>query len=204
MDISELFNLKFSETLQLISSIIMAGTAFAVTLYIHMRTREIQDTKFSDIKKYKNIDFDIEGLKAHIKEDMSISKEEIKALLAREIQKQEHLIRQKKDEDKFSCFSGYFDNIIFILQDKANDAEKQASLALDTGMSYAKYGVWFLIFSMIIWQILYPSFGDNPQFLYGIISCSLLFIFIEFLSAWFLKQYKSFVDTANYLIKIIG
>ncbi len=34
------------------------------------------------------------------------------------------------------------------------------------------------------------------------ISCSLLFIFIEFLSAWFLKQYRHFVDTSTYHIKV--
>lgn len=33
-------------------------------------------------------------------------------------------------------------------------------------------------------------------------SCSLLFVFIEFLSAWFLKQYRHFVDTSTYLVKI--
>jgi len=30
----------------------------------------------------------------------------------------------------------------------------------------------------------------------------MLFIFIEFLSAWFLKQYRHFVDTSTYLIKV--
>ena len=34
------------------------------------------------------------------------------------------------------------------------------------------------------------------------VSCSLVFIFIEFLSAWFLKQYRQYVDTSTYIIKI--
>jgi hypothetical protein len=29
-----------------------------------------------------------------------------------------------------------------------------------------------------------------------------LFIFIEFLSAWYLKQYRQFIDTSTYLIKV--
>ena len=33
-------------------------------------------------------------------------------------------------------------------------------------------------------------------------SFSLLFIFIEFISAWFLKQYRHYVDTSSYLIKM--
>jgi CRISPR/Cas system-associated endonuclease Cas3-HD len=34
------------------------------------------------------------------------------------------------------------------------------------------------------------------------VACSILFLFIEFLSAWFLKQYRQFVDTATYLFKV--
>jgi hypothetical protein len=56
--------------------------------------------------------------------------------------------------------------------------------------------------SIIGWQALAWNRGWHPEFIYGIASCSILFIFIEFLAAWFLKQYRAFVDTSTYLIKV--
>jgi hypothetical protein len=43
---------------------------------------------------------------------------------------------------------------------------------------------------------------EKTEYVYGIVTTSLLFLFIEFLSAWFLKQYRHFVDTATYLLKV--
>lgn len=81
-------------------------------------------------------------------------------------------------------------------------ANQSASIALDNGKAYAKGRISFLITSVIMIQVLYLIFGDKTHFIYAILSCSLIFIFIEFISAWFLKQYKTFVDTAVYLMKI--
>lgn len=60
----------------------------------------------------------------------------------------------------------------------------------------------FFITSIIVWQVLSIITGFKEQYIYGMISCSLLFVFIEFLSAWFLKQYRHFVDTSTYHIKV--
>ncbi|MDH8179558.1 hypothetical protein QIG81_27635, partial [Klebsiella pneumoniae] len=70
------------------------------------------------------------------------------------------------------------------------------------GTSYSKGGITFFITSIIVWQVLSWLTGFKEQYIYGMISCSLLFIFIEFLSAWFLKQYRHFVDTSTYHIKV--
>ena len=52
------------------------------------------------------------------------------------------------------------------------------------------------------WQLIAHIFGFHVQHIYGIVSCSILFVFIEFLSAWYLKQYRQFIDTSTYLIKV--
>jgi hypothetical protein len=100
-------------------------------------------------------------------------------------------------------FSTYFFTLVAVLQEKSSDADEKASLLLDKGVSYSVAGIAFYIFSIVAWQVLTWQRGSmQPQFLYGIVSCSILFMFIEFLSAWFLKQYRAYVDTATYLVKV--
>ncbi len=100
-------------------------------------------------------------------------------------------------------FTNYFNGIRTTLEENASVADRKASVLLEQGTAYSKAGIWFFIISIVAWQTLAWIRGElAPQFIYGIASCSLLFIFIEFLSAWFLKQYRHFVDTSTYLIKV--
>ena len=107
------------------------------------------------------------------------------------------------DESKiFDSFENYFNEIRTVLTEQAHTADKKASILLDKGTAYSKGGITFFISSIIIWQILSWATEFQQQYIYGIVSCSLLFVFIEFLAAWFLKQYRHFVDTSTYLIKV--
>lgn len=123
-------------------------------------------------------------------------------------QRIEELIRKstvtspKPELDVLKSFENYFNAIRTTLEEKATVADQKASILLDKGTSYSKGGITFFILSIVVWQILSWIKGFEPQFIYGIASCSVLFIFIEFLSAWFLKQYRQFVDTSTYLIKV--
>ena len=100
-------------------------------------------------------------------------------------------------------FVTYFHTISKNLKDKADDADEKASILLDRGIGMTTFGIAFFIFSIISWQFLsYKTGGFKEQYIYGMISCSVLFIFIEFLSAWFLKQYRHFIDTSTYLLKV--
>lgn len=99
-------------------------------------------------------------------------------------------------------FVEYFDSIRRVLEQKAAIADEKASILLDKGTSYSRFGITFFIFSIVAWQLIANATGFQTQHIYGIASCSLLFVFVEFLSAWFLKQYRQFVDTSTYLIKV--
>lgn len=99
-------------------------------------------------------------------------------------------------------FVTYFDSIRKLLEEKASVADEKASILLDKGTLYSRMGIGFFIFSIIAWQLAAAFAGFQTQFIYGIVSTSLLFIFIEFLSAWFLKQYRQFIDTSTYLVKV--
>ncbi len=110
--------------------------------------------------------------------------------------------KSQKNEHLFESFEDYFDSIRTVLLEQARVADKKASILLDKGTAYSKAGITFFIISIVSWQLLSWWTDFKPQYIYGIVSCSLLFIFIEFLAAWFLKQYRQFVDTSTYLIKV--
>ena len=99
-------------------------------------------------------------------------------------------------------FVSYYLSISTSLEKKSNLSDRKASVLLDMGTSYAKWGIVFLIFSIIVWQTVSFFVGFVDQVIYGVVSCSLIFMFIEFLSAWFLRQYRNFVDTSTYLMKV--
>lgn len=101
-----------------------------------------------------------------------------------------------------SAYIAHFGQIEKTLLEKADAADSKASLLLDRGMSFAKWGLAFFIVSIIVWQSLAAFTGFKEQYVYGMVSCGVVFVFIEFLSSWCLRQYRAFVDTSTYLIKV--
>ena len=101
-----------------------------------------------------------------------------------------------------ATFRSYFSSIRQLLEQKAAAADEKASILLDKGTAYSRGGIVFFIVAIVTWQVLSYVTEFRVQYIYGIASCSILFVFIEFLSAWFLKQYRHFVDTSTYLIKV--
>lgn len=100
-------------------------------------------------------------------------------------------------------FSSYFTSVINYLEIKSIDSDKKASLLLDNGKRFSALGILFFIVATMVWQFYISYIGKfETHHIYGIVSTSLVFIFIEFLSAWYLRQYKSFSDTSTYLTKI--
>lgn len=106
------------------------------------------------------------------------------------------------ERNKYESFHLYFSSIIESLNEQIEIADKKASLLLDKGTSYSRNGIYLYVFIIVLWQAITWFTDLQTRHIYGIASCSLLFVFIEFLSAWFLKQYRHFVDTSTYLIKL--
>ncbi|TMO55949.1 hypothetical protein [Pseudoalteromonas phenolica] len=134
---------------------------------------------------------------AHLKESQQVDYKKIEEILTKSEQDKSH----RKDE-MYKNFSSYFDGLREFLENKSADADEKASILLDKGTAYSKFGIVFFIIAIIGWQILSAFTGFKEQYIYGIVSCSLLFVFVEFLSAWFLRQYRNYVDTSTYLVKI--
>jgi len=145
---------------------------------------DLQLRILNDIKSLKN-------------QTSTLTSEKIEELIAKA---SENKVKEKSD--LFESFENYFNDIREVLVEQAHIADKKASILLDKGTAYSKGGITFFITSIIAWQILAWATDFKEQYIYGIVSCSLLFIFIEFLAAWFLKQYRHFVDTSTYHIKV--
>lgn len=74
---------------------------------------------------------------------------------------------------------------------------------LDQGISQATFGVVFLIISIIAWQTLFLFIKDvDAKHYAGMASCSVIFIFMQALAAWCLKQHRAYVDASLYVTKI--
>lgn len=150
--------------------------------------------KSDDLRFQKRILNEINSIKA---QSHGLSPEKVESLVSKIIES-----KSADKDNKFDSFEDYFNEIISILTEQAHTADKKASILLDKGTAYSKGGITFFIISIISWQVLSWITDFKEQYIYGIVSCSLLFIFIEFLAAWFLKQYRHFVDTSTYHIKV--
>ena len=81
-------------------------------------------------------------------------------------------------------------------------SDKKASKLLDTGTMYLRRGIYFYVASIFVWQLVAHIWGVNKPLIYGVISCSLTFLVVEFLAAWFLRQYRSFIDSSVQFMKV--
>lgn len=116
---------------------------------------------------------------------------------------EQHSEERLTSSNNLESFKLYFLKIINTLEEKSIDADKKASILLDNGKLYFITGITYFIIAIILWQIYISYIGEfKTNHIYGIVSTSLVFIFIEFISAWYLRQYKSFSDTSTYLTKI--
>lgn len=81
-------------------------------------------------------------------------------------------------------------------------SEKKASKLLDTGTMYLRRGIYFYVASIFVWQVVAHVWGVDKQLIFGVVSCSLTFLVVEFLAAWFLKQYRSFIDSSIQFMRV--
>lgn len=196
--------LQLKSQAPMIIGIIVAIFGFAVMFSeVNRLKRKSREERFIDVDEKRNIDNS--ELQIRILNDIKSLKAQTDNLSPDKLEEMANKIAEKKSADTkelFESFENYFNDIRSVLIDQAHTADKKASILLDKGTAYSKGGITFFIISIIVWQLLSWVTEFKDQYIYGIVSCSLLFVFIEFLAAWFLKQYRQFVDTSTYLIKV--
>ncbi|MEQ8427623.1 MAG: hypothetical protein RLT87_00745 [Gammaproteobacteria bacterium] len=187
----------------------VAGVIVAIVGFV-MMTSEMsklrisrREERFVDVDDKRSTDNSdlqlkiLKDIKSLKNQTSSLTSEKIEELISKAAEN-----KAKENSALFESFESYFTDIRGVLVEQAHTADKKASILLDKGTSYSRWGITFFIAAIIVWQVLAWITGFKEQYVYGIVSCSLLFVFIEFLSAWFLKQYRHFVDTSTYHIKV--
>ncbi|MEX6677959.1 hypothetical protein QWI18_18750 [Pseudomonas sp. W2Oct36] len=103
------------------------------------------------------------------------------------------------DDEKFEDHMRKIDDY---LESQIDLAERKASILLDKGTAYIRNGIFFYVATIVGWQILERNSELTTVAVLGMVSCSLTFLVIEFLAAWFLRQYRSFVDASTQLLRV--
>lgn len=120
-------------------------------------------------------------------------------------------VKEKEDERtddaktefyELSSVEHYIHGITKSLDRHIELSEKKASKLLDTGTMYLRRGIYFYVASIFVWQIVAHVWGVDKQLIFGVVSCSLTFLVVEFLAAWFLKQYRSFIDSSIQFMRV--
>jgi len=183
------------------------GIAFALigagmAAYFYAAIRVIKIRSFSEIdERAKRESVDITTVREMTNEIRELSQaEKIDYVKIEEII--EHQISHKEHPATSSDFRGHSFSLCRVLEEKARLSDEKASTLLDKGTFYVWVGIIFYLASIVVWQVVIAQSTFRPEFIYGMVSCTFLFLFIEFLSAWFLKQYRHFVDTSTYLLKV--
>lgn len=111
---------------------------------------------------------------------------------------------QEKVRDTSYDFIENIQEIISNLDGQIRYAEEKASRLLENGRSFIKWGIWFYIGTIFVWQIYLfgVDFKLNAGMIVGMVSCTILFVTVEFLGAWFLKQYRHYGDSAFAYMKV--
>ena len=105
---------------------------------------------------------------------------------------------------QYETQSSLFLKITDSLSEQIKTFDRKASRMLDKGIGIAQSGVFLLISSIVIWNAYFHYFSitTKTEHYVGIASCSLIFIFLQTLAAWCLKQHRAYVDASLYVTKI--
>lgn len=93
-------------------------------------------------------------------------------------------------------FDYYVRKVISDLDNQISLSDEKASKLLDKGVWYLGAGLIFYISAIFFWQFWAKGEELSAVVVLGMLSCTVAFVVIEFLAAWFLKQYRSFVDSS--------
>lgn len=104
--------------------------------------------------------------------------------------------------DGRNLLEAHIHDVIESLENHIDMSDKKASNLLDTGTMYLRRGIYFYVASILVWQGVAQFRGVDEALIFGIVSCSFTFLVVEFLAAWFLKQYRNFNDSSMQFMKV--
>lgn len=100
-------------------------------------------------------------------------------------------------------FEAHTSNILKSLSTYATSSEVTATKLLDKGVAFMAGGLVFYVGAIILWQVFANLIRPDPNVMYvGMAACSITFIVIEFLAAWFFKQYRYYVEVSLSCLRV--
>lgn len=101
-------------------------------------------------------------------------------------------------------FVEHMRSIVESLDHQIDYAEEKASVLLEVGRGFVRGGIWLYVVNIIIWQayLYYINFALSPGVVLGMVSSTMVFLIMEFLGAWYLKQYRHYGDSAFSYMKV--
>jgi len=178
---------------------LLLGILMCVVLYLEtIVTKRKTAPSFVDLDERatsKRFDAQIRDLKKSLQKLRSSADKDLNLATA--------VVAQAKHESNtFSALENHINSITKTLDRHIELSEIKASKLLDTGTMYLRRGIYFYVASIFVWQIIAHVWGVDKQLVFGVVSCSLTFLVVEFLAAWFLKQYRSFVDSSIQFMRV--
>jgi hypothetical protein len=101
-----------------------------------------------------------------------------------------------------SRFESYIYFLVKDLDFQIVTFDKKASELLDTGIKILLWGIGVYVISIGLWQYLLKYQYVGEYAVIGMVSGTLAFLVVEFLAAWYLRQYKGFVDSSANLVRV--
>lgn len=101
-------------------------------------------------------------------------------------------------------FVEHMRSIIESLDFQIDYAEEKASRLLEAGRSFVRNGIWLYVVNIVIWQayLYYINFSLNAGVIVGMASSTVIFLIMEVLGSWYLKQYRHYGDSAFSYMKV--
>ena len=100
-------------------------------------------------------------------------------------------------------FEVYVSDILRSLSAYAASSEITARKLLDKGVAFMAGGLVFYVLAIVIWQVFANLTHPDTRVMYvGMAACSMTFIVVEFLAAWFFKQYRYYVEVSLSCLRV--
>jgi hypothetical protein len=102
-----------------------------------------------------------------------------------------------------TAFEVYICSVVESLDKHISLTEEKGSNLLDRGLLFLFGGILYYIIAIAAWQI-WAKYGepkDSVMYI-GMFASSVVFLVCEFLAAWFLKQYRHYVDASLSCLRV--
>lgn len=180
---------------------LFAGLLLAVVLQYEVfregRRSSLSFVELDERESYKRSELDIIELERQLKQLRGAKNNE------HSFEQSASVAEELKDElYEYSAIENYIGKLTKSLDRHIELSEIKASKLLDTGTLYLRRGIYFYVLSIFVWQVVAYFRGVDSSLIYGVVSCSLTFLVVEFLAAWFLKQYRNFIDSSVQFMKV--